>query len=163
MLRILFVIMFLLTPSITQADPSIVICRDGDSFHVSGLNDIGWDAITGGGSFENGILIADPLQDGTIQILFWWTENDQDHMDELWGSSKTPLCNNENWQPDAPSIFLPLISDCSFAEIRDEWGNYHLVESQGEPVLLHYGQALIGGYFQSDDPADYRIIPTECY
>lgn len=163
MLKIILTIVVFFSVTSGYAAPSIEICRADGLFHISGLSDVGWDAITGGGGFEGDVLVVAPLADGTIQVLFWWTENDQDFMGELWGTAQTPLCDETDWQPSAPSIFLPLTSDCSFVDIRDKWGNYHRVESDGESVLLHYGQALIGSPSQSINPADYRVIPTECY
>jgi hypothetical protein len=83
---------------------------------------------------------------------------------ELWGRPETKPCgeDEEGWQPGAPSIDIPLTADCSFVEIQDPNGNWHPVTVNGEPVLLHYGESLIGGD-QSSDPADYQAVPTACY
>ena len=79
--------------------------------------------------------------------------------------TSAPACDSlpDQWQPGAPSIYIPMESDCAFIEIRDPYDHWHRVDSDGEPVLLHYGQALIGGQNQSTDPADYRAVATACF
>lgn len=67
------------------------------------------------------------------------------------------------WHPGAPSIAVALTTDCAYVEIQDAYGHWSQVTSNGEAVLLHYGDALIGGPDQSTDPADYRAVPTACY
>jgi hypothetical protein len=79
------------------------------------------------------------------------------------GSTAAGPCPNDAWQPGAPSIYIPLESDCAFVEIQDTYGNWHRVESDGAAVLLHYGDSLIAGRSQSLDPADYRAVATACY
>lgn len=69
----------------------------------------------------------------------------------------------EQWHPGAPSIYVVMESDCAFVEIQDAYGHWSQVTSNGEPVLLHYGEALIGGHNQSTDPDDYRAVATACF
>lgn len=84
--------------------------------------------------------------------------------ESIFAASDTPFCDQQNiWKPGAPSIPIELTTDCAWVEIRDPFGNWSQVESNAQPVLLHYGEALIGGQDQNIDPADYRAIPTECY
>lgn len=79
-------------------------------------------------------------------------------------ATEGPDCANlDGWKPGAPSIYIPLESDCAFIEIRDQYNHWHPVESDGERVLLHYGESLIGGPGQSTDPADYRATATACF
>jgi hypothetical protein len=67
------------------------------------------------------------------------------------------------WQPGAPSIEITLTSDCAWIEIDNHDGGWSRVQSDGKDVMLHYGDALIGGQDQSLDSSDYRAIPTNCY
>lgn len=69
---------------------------------------------------------------------------------------------------DAPSIPIELTSDCAFVEVKDYFqgeftGHWSRVTSDGEDVLLHYGEPLIAGRNQSLDPADYRAVETACF
>lgn len=83
----------------------------------------------------------------------------------IYGYPDVPPCQQDVWQPDAPSISIILTSDCAFIEIVDAWGNYHRVTDRLHPdgIVLHYGELLIGGQQQSTDPTDYRAIETECF
>lgn len=76
-----------------------------------------------------------------------------------------PDCDalSAQWHPGAVSIPITLASDCAWIEINNHDGGWSRVTSDGEPVLLHYGEALIGGPNQSSDPADYRAVATACY
>lgn len=80
-------------------------------------------------------------------------------------TTEAPSCDSldNEWHPDAPSIYIPMTSDCAFIEIQDDYGNWSQVTSNGEPVLLHYGQALIGSNGQPTDPARYRVTETACF
>lgn len=60
------------------------------------------------------------------------------------------------------SIAVQMNSDCAFIDIRDAYDNWHRVESNGAPVLLHYGEALISGPGQSSNAGDYRAVATDC-
>lgn len=113
-----------------------------------------------GGQLNPGnILIADGVWTGDTGIAVngvWYYVN--------WN---TPYCDfsqdDDTWKPGAPSIPVEMTTDCAFVEIRDEYGNWHLVYSNGELVLLHYGEMLIGSNEQSTNPDDYRAVPTDCY
>lgn len=78
-----------------------------------------------------------------------------------------PDCNAS--QPP-PTIDIPiqLASDCAFVETKDYLngiftGHWSQVLSHNAPVLLHYGQDLIGSIHQSANPNDYRAVETACY
>jgi hypothetical protein len=156
----------------------ITVCRDTSvewpRYRFSGID---WNAdtlfyVADGASAYGDTLIADALtEDNGDGIVFageafvayylgdgeWFT---------LKGTPDTAPCGGDEgngWQPGAVSIYIPMTSDCAFVEIRDTYGHWSQVTSDGEPVLLHYGEALIGGQNQSTDPADYRAIPTACY
>lgn len=150
-----------------SADPiSLFVCRLREGvyqFSFTGAVDGWWfnnfisaDLVTLIASGDGAEFVV--YYDGTTESIF--ADPDQ-----------TPACSRQSdWQPGAPSIVIPLLADCSFVEIKNidpqtgQWdGGWSRVESQGEPVLLHYGQALIGSNSESIDPADYRAIPTECY
>lgn len=144
-----------------HAAPNVSICRDGNLFRVSGLSDIGWDAATGGGGFEGDRLIASPMIDGTIQVVFWWTdENGDDHFGEVWGNSNTPVCTG--WQPSAPSILIPSQEGAFKLEIWGD-GRWWLVTDDLHPggIILTAQNGyveLIGSVGQDIDPSHYRLI-----
>lgn len=76
-----------------------------------------------------------------------------------------PTCRTDAWQPGAPSIAVQpaLHADCYFVQIVDQYGNWHWVEINGERVLLHWGDPLIGSpYGQSTNTEDYRAVATPC-
>lgn len=102
------------------------------------------------------------LQEPGVEAIYEFIANNGDSASLFAGADyKAPACG-EVWQPGAPSIAVTLTSDCAFVEIRDPYGHWSRVQSNGEDVLLHYGEALIGGANQSTDPADYRAIETAC-
>lgn len=156
----------------------ITVCRDTSvewfRYRFSGID---WTLdtlhyVADGASADGDTLIADALRedngDGIVfkdEALIGYHIGDGEWF-ILKGTPDTAPCGDaggEGWQPGAPSIYVPIESDCAFIEIRDLYGNWHRVESDGEPVLLHYGQALIGGQNQSTDPADYRAVATACF
>ncbi len=96
--------------------------------------------------------------DGGAMFAYW----DGTTYQVTEGNAGTVNCD-EVFEGDAPSIPIPVTTDCSHIEISNGDGGWSLVESGGEPVLLHYGESLIGSHNQSDDPVDYRPIPVDCY
>lgn len=99
-----------------------------------------------------------------------WTASGADFNNTLTirGDMDVPTCTGDDWHPDAPSIPIVLESDCAFVETRDYLngqftGHWSRVTSNGQPVLLHYGQALIGSSGQSTKSDDYRAVETPCY
>lgn len=153
----------ILTILIHLQAPSLSICRTEIGFRVSGLASVGWDAMTGGGEADGDVLSALPLADGTIQVVYWWTENDQDFSDELWGNASSPRCIAA-WQPSAPSILIPAPHNGVFLiEIQDAYGHWSRVTDAAHPdgiVLSPNGQyvELIGSVGQDIDPAHYRLV-----
>lgn len=130
-------------------------------FTFSGIN---WNAETAGytGQAMTGLEgdSVTVLADGNTAL---WAYYDADGVYvEIVGDATAVWCGEE-WQPGAPSVPLIMTSDCAYVEIVDPHGNWHLVTSDGAPVLLHYGEALIGGRNQSVDSADYRVIATPCF
>lgn len=85
---------------------------------------------------------------------------------ELWVDRDTsgPDCANLNQPAAAGTTSIPIVmtSDCAFIDICDAYDNWHRVGSNGEAVLLRYGQALIGGPGQSSNAGDYRAVATDC-
>lgn len=85
---------------------------------------------------------------------------------EVWAdaTTKAPKCGANVWHQGAPSIAVSLTSDCAYVEIQDDYGHWSRVSDAAHPdgILLHYGEALIGGPDQSTDPADYRSVATAC-
>jgi hypothetical protein len=164
MLRNLCIVALFLPMLMRFNQPVIQICRTETGFEVRGLNDaFGWDAMTGGGGFEGNVLIVLPLEDGSIQIVFWWIDENEGHFTgELWGNSGTALCNSDAWQPSAPSILIPAQEGRFKLEI---WGDnqWWLVVDQNNPngiVLTAQGGfiELIGSVGQDIDPTHYRLI-----
>src|SRR5262245_3039521 len=50
----------------------------------------------------------------------------------IFGYPDVPPCAEDDvWQPDAPSIPVPLDSDCAFVEIIDPYGHWSIVTSDG--------------------------------
>lgn len=99
------------------------------------------------------------LADGHAQFGHW----DGEAYVVVEGNGATPICGSE-YEGDAPSIpILNASSDCFYVEIDNGDGGWSRVESNGEPVLLHYGESLIAGRSQSLKPDDYRAVPTACY
>lgn len=82
------------------------------------------------------------------------------------GNETYPQCGVEGWQPGAPSILIepPPGADCYFVQVIDSYENWHWVESNGQRVLLHYGETLIGNSRngQRINPDDYRAVATAC-
>lgn len=113
-----------------------------------------------GGGIYGKFLVADGIWTGKtgVQINGVWHYVD-------WNTQYCDFTPDEPdpWRPGAPSIPVAMTTDCAFVEIRDEYNHWHLVLSNGEPVLLHYGEMLIGGHHQSLNPADYRAVPAACY
>lgn len=142
-------------------DITLFVCKLGDQhYQFSFTGDvIGW-------AFNNAINYdLDTLQaqgDGVEFITYY-----QDGGSEsIFGDPDAPLCISplkEDWQPGAPSIPIPLISDCAFIDIQDAFGHWSRVQSNGKDVLLHWGENLFGSIKQSTNPSDYRAIPTECF
>ena len=156
----------------------ITVCRDTSvgwfRYRFSGID---WTLdtlhyVADGASADGDTLIADALREDNGD---GWVFKDEAFLAYhigggeyfvIKGTPDTAPCGDSGeagWQPGAPSIYIPMTSDCAFIEIQDAYAHWSLVTSNGEPVLLHYGQALIGSTSQSTDPADYRAIPTECY
>lgn len=79
-------------------------------------------------------------------------------------STKAPKCGAV-YQPGAPSIAVVMTTDCAFVEIQDPYGHWWRVTDKDHPdgILLHYGEALIGGQDQSTNPDDYRAVATACF
>jgi hypothetical protein len=105
------------------------------------------------------------LLDGTSA---YWTVNGADVMNTLIirDDMDLPDCTA---QP-APTVDIPitLASDCAFIETKDYLngaftGHWSTVQSDDVPVLLHYGQDLIGSVHQSANSADYRAVATPCF
>lgn len=164
MIKTLLIAVVLLTATIIYATPDIKICRTESGFEIMGLNDtFGWDAMTGGATFEGNTLIVLPLENGTIQIVFWWTdENGNDQFGELWGNANTPLCGAGGWQPSAPSILIPAQEGSFKLEIEGD-GKWWLVTDQAHPdgIILTAQNGfveLIGSVGQDTDPSHYRLI-----
>lgn len=146
----------------------ITVCRDPNwpqlrfmayPVYASDTYDFSPKPQVGGQLNPDNILIADGV----------WTGDTGIAVNGVWHyvNWNTPYCDftpvYDTWQPDAPSIPVEMTTDCAFVEIRDEYDNWHLVTTGGEPVLLHYGEMLIGGHHQSTNPADYRAVATNCY
>jgi hypothetical protein len=175
---LLLLLLFLHTP--TLAD-DITVCRErvDDAFmerysgwQLSGgelvltFSGVDWNAeiagytgsaMSGTGDSSNVTVLAD----GNSAM---WAYYDADGVYvEVVGNGETVWCGEE-WKPDAPSIPVVIESDCAHVFIRDSFDNWHLVTDANNPngIVLHYGQALIGGN-QSTDPTDYRSIPAACY
>lgn len=157
--RLILVAIVMATCTLTFAeDVTLNVCRLSDDifqFSFTGRADGWW--FNNSISYDLDTLIA--IGDGTEFVLYY------DGMTEsIFAAPDTPFCSDDNddWQPDAPSIPIPLTSDCAWVEIDNHDGGWSRVEVDGEPVLLHYGDALIGGQNQSTDPADYRAVETAC-
>jgi hypothetical protein len=77
-------------------------------------------------------------------------------------------CQSPTEKPATTDIPIELASDCAFIETKDYLngaftGHWSQVTSDGIPILLHYGQDLIGSAHQSADPVDYRAVETSCF
>lgn len=100
----------------------------------------------------------------------YWSVQSADTANALtvWDGMDLPDCQSEPASPPTIDIPIELTSDCAFVETKDylngtSTGHWSQVTSDGVPVLLHYGQDLIGSAAQSADPTDYRAIATPCY
>lgn len=76
-----------------------------------------------------------------------------------------PSCDSLSvvWHPGAVSIYIPMTANCNKVYIIDDYGHWSQVTSNNEPVILHYGEALIGSNDQPTDPARYKTEPVECF
>lgn len=151
-----------------SAAVGVTVCRDGSQdalrFIFSGID---WNSdpapwyVANGGSAQGDTFLADAMVDGEYAgsaAFGYWTGDDYRI---VIGNAKTRLC--QPIRGDAPSITVVLTTDCAFVEISNGDGGWSRVESDGEPVLLHYGESLIAGRSQSLEPADYRAVPTACF
>ena len=165
----LLVLIALLLNVLDSRAADVTVCRDPAvewvRFRFYGVD---WAAdnapwyLADGASFEGNTLVADALPDGTAQVGVWLGEEYQ----VVTGTPETPFCGSPEAEPfegDAPSIPVGLTSDCAFVEVIDSYGNWHRVESEGVPVLMHYGDSLIAGRDQSLAAEDYRAVATACY
>jgi hypothetical protein len=139
-------------------DASLSVCQNADGtyqFTIDGAVD-GW-AFYYGDWFNLETLQAGG--DG-VELVTWNDGNSQG----IFGYPDAPRCshNSDTWKPGAPSIPIEMYSDCGWIEINNHDGGWSRVESNGVPVLLHYGEALIGSHTQTADPANFRAIETEC-
>jgi hypothetical protein len=166
MMLVFITVMCLLAWTASKAAAAdISLCRSTEvewvRFELVGANALpvdSWYVAEGAGPDESGKFVLDALADGTVQIGI---PDEIEGYIIIDGNSSTPICG-EGWQPGAPSIPIEMVTDCAYVDIQDEYGNWHRVEVDGVPVLLHYGEALIGGS-QTTDPAAYRAVATACY
>lgn len=142
------------------------ICQDDGIFTITNLPSEGWAV---GGTEDGEIVEGDNsiTVSGSV-IEFWFYNYEINAWDRLFlsaqyaeGISPYPSCHGEDeWQPGAPSVPVTLLYDCNQLEVKDPYGNWSLVTSDGEPVQLKYGEALIASpYGQTINPDDYRAIP----
>lgn len=165
-LALICVILLALIFTATQsAANDLTICRDPNTewfrvlvYPVDISSTFGFSpAEVGGGFVSETVFVVDGVNEGITSF----------HINGTWYHVDTtlPYCGDSSdiWQPDAPSIPIEMTTDCAWVEIRDAYDNWHLVYSDGDLVLLHYGEALIGGRNQSTNPEDYRAVATSCY
>ncbi len=162
----LLLIGFLLTMVATALAANISLCRSTEvewvRFELVGATELpadSWYVADGAGLDERGRFVLDALADGTVQIGIPDATEGYIIID---GNSSTPVCGSL-YEGDAPSIAVAITSDCAYVEIDNGDGGWSRVESNGEPVLLHYGEQLIAGRSQSLEPEHYRAVPTACY
>ncbi len=175
-LSILFLVLCS-TPSFVNAH-AVTVCRDpyweqlrfnAYPVYETDTYDFSPKPQVGGQLNPGNILIADGVWTGKtgIKVNSTWYYVD-------WN---TPYCdystdNSDGWRPGAPTILMEwslITDDCAFVYIKNftagQWdGNWSQVVLQdGTPVLLHYGQNLIGGHYQSTQTEDYYLEGTICY
>ena len=158
------------------AADGITICRDTSvewlRFQVTGLPEnpainTGIVFGDGGGSEQSGVWTIDADSATQSTQIYVWNEATQTY-DEIDATASAPACGDVTSQGDAPSIRISMSSDCAFIETKDYLdgqftGHWSQVESNGDPVLLHYGGQLVGSHHQSINPDDYRAVPTACF
>jgi len=160
MIKWIAILLSIFTVNITQSnDVTLSVCQnDNGSYQFSYTGDVdGW--------WFNDFISADldtltATGDGVEFVVYY-----DGTTESIFGDPDAPDCHQQDdtWQPGAPSIPVPLNSDCAFIEIQDIYGHWSQVQSNGQDVLLHYGEALIGSSGQSTDPTDYRAVETGCF
>lgn len=142
------------------------VCYDDGVFVVSNIDPDWGVGGAGDGSVQTGTTTL-VLAGSIVQFWYqledgsWWyidlTETVAENPDAY------PSCHRAGeWQPGAPSVNIPLAYDCNRLEVKDSYGNWFLVVSNGQPVELKYGEALIASpYGQTLDPDDYRAVPCQ--
>jgi hypothetical protein len=165
-LNLVLITVFLCGSLITTQAADISLCRSTEvewvRFELVGADALpvdSWYVADGAGPDESGKWVLDALADGTVQIGI---PDGADGYIIIDGNSSTPLCGSV-YEGDAPSIAVAITTDCAFVEIDNGDGGWSRVESDGVPVLLHYGEQLIAGRNQSLEPDDYRAVATACY
>lgn len=140
-------------------DVTLSVCRDVDGlFHFSWDGDVlGW-WFNNASSFD---LQAKTTPDEGAEFVVLYPQGITESI--FADPDAAPCIQDDTWKPGAPSIPIDLTTDCAFVYVQDEYGNWSQVMSDDVPVLLHYGQLLIGSADQSLDPTRYQAIPTECY